>query len=78
MKIEAELAIYEVDGKEPSPNDDRLVIGISSHWNRNGHDGLVVLSIPGSPTISVVGRDLIKAIARATGNGEFITPKEKP
>lgn len=57
LKVTAKVKTYE-----KSPIDE---IEVKSHWNRNGHDGLVVLVIDGKEYV-VGTADLEQAISSCT------------
>lgn len=65
MKITAELAIYEIDGSEVGGGDPHL--GVESHWNRTGHDGFVVLTLPDGHSYTVSTSSLKEAVERCSG-----------
>ena len=61
MKIEIEVAVYEIDGKEcayPAPS-----VIVRSHWNR---DNMIILEM-GDCNFTIAEDDIIKAIKRCVG-----------
>jgi len=59
IDVQCHLKIYEIDGQEPK-TVERMIV--QSHWNQ---DQLVVLRIPGCPSITLGKRDLEVAIQNA-------------
>lgn len=61
-KVETHIRICETDG-EDTPLGDSPMLKIRSHWN---YDHLVILEVPGQKPITVLGRELARAIANAS------------
>jgi len=62
MEVEIKVPVYEIDGEECLPKNDRHIT-VKSHWNRTST--MVVLVIDGNEF--TVARDAIsKAVDRAT------------
>jgi len=66
IKVENEIKIYEVDGKD-SIAIDGPVLRVQSHWNERDK---VVLIIDGKK-LTVVARDLDAAIANAANSARY-------
>jgi len=66
MKVETKIRVYEVDGREDKAPMDDEGLTLESHWNRNGHGGLVILK-RGKMNITVAASDLEEAAKRCVG-----------
>lgn len=68
IKVESEIPVYEIEGKDVSINPPRPVMKISSHWNRHQ---MVVIRSPQDPekSITVLAADLVAAVTNATNRG---------
>jgi len=65
MKVETQVHIYVIDGKETKVGDNKI-LNVRNVWNRNQ---LVEIQIGENGEKVVVHEvDLIKAISNATGN----------
>lgn len=65
IKVESQVNVYEIDGKDTGPTIDRPVVRVLSHWNANH---LVVLDIDGK-RYTVVASNLEAAIKNARNAG---------
>lgn len=65
MKIQAEIPIIEIDGKETGVSRPNMTV--SSHWNENGTLGLVVINVDGTKSVTVSAAELQMACRRCTG-----------
>lgn len=63
MKMNSEIDVYERNSAKV-PLNESPKIKIHSHWNYNGHGGLVLIETPEGQSYSVCARDLIKAVER--------------
>jgi hypothetical protein len=59
MKIQIEIKVYEINGKETSEN---ITMRVQSHWS---HPNMVEITV-GENRITVLGNDLRKAVERCT------------
>lgn len=64
LDVEAQVKLFERAGKTAALGDK---LTVRSHWNRNGHNGLVVIEIPGADQITVSASLLIEAVKRCHG-----------
>lgn len=67
IKVDSELKIYEIGGKDESPVGCKK-LHIQSHWNRNE---LVCIEFPGFLPVTVSAKDLRAAIDNATNSGRL-------
>ncbi len=65
IKVQCDVGVYEVDGKEIYPSDTGC-ISVLSHGTYNTW---VVVHLPNGTKLTVVGRDLIRAIQNCMESG---------
>ena len=63
-KVTYLIDIVEKDGKDCLIPRDSIIA--QSHWNRDGWNGLVVLTLPNGMRFTVTAKDLKEAAARCT------------
>ena len=63
LDVKVELKVYERNGKETQIGEIAEKIFVRSHWNDNGPNGRVIMTI-GKETYTVLAREMISAIER--------------
>lgn len=67
IKVSSHVPIYEVDEETADPGD--LTLEVRSYWN--GKDRVVIVDTSGRE-LTVVARDVIKAVENAQNSGSLI------